>query len=79
MAGLLVLLAYALFYKHDSVFIFSFAFNWIPYVRNLVIHYRHQKAQRPCPGCGLLSPPAAFCAHCGAKLNEAPSPAVQPR
>jgi lipid-A-disaccharide synthase-like uncharacterized protein len=80
LTGSFLLFAYALFYKHDSVFIFSFAFTWIPYIRNLMIHHRHEKAQRQCPGCGLLSPPAAaYCAHCGAKLNEAPSSAGQAR
>jgi lipid-A-disaccharide synthase-like uncharacterized protein len=67
--GSLLLLAYALFYKRDSVFIFAYAFTWIPYIRNLIIHHRHEKSQRPCAQCGLLSPPAAsFCSRCGAKL-----------
>ena len=72
LAGALLLFAYALFYKHDLVFIFSYAFTWIPYIRNLIIHHRHEKAQRRCPECGLLSPPAAgYCSRCGAKLAEA--------
>jgi lipid-A-disaccharide synthase-like uncharacterized protein len=75
-AGSLVLFAYALFYKHDSVFIFSFAFTWIPYIRNLIIHHRHEKARQPCAECGLLSPPSAgFCSQCGAKLSETGLPA----
>src|SRR5262250_121483 len=38
LAGSLLLLSYALFYQRDSVFIFAYAFTWIPYIRNLVIH-----------------------------------------
>jgi lipid-A-disaccharide synthase-like uncharacterized protein len=70
-AGSLVLLAYAIFDHRGSVIIFSYAFTWIPYVRNLIIHHRHEKAQRPCAECGLLCPPsAAFCSRCGAKLTD---------
>ena len=69
-AGSLLVFTYAL-YKHDSVFIFAYAFTWIPYVRNLIIHYRHEKAQRVCPECGQLSgPKAEYCSRCGSKLNE---------
>jgi lipid-A-disaccharide synthase-like uncharacterized protein len=69
--GSLLLLAYALFYKRDSVFIFAYAFTWIPYIRNLIIHYRHEKARRLCPECGLLSAPSAsYCSQCGAKLTD---------
>src|ERR1044071_1450370 len=39
--GSLLLLSYALGHQRDSVFIFAYAFTWIPYIRNLVIHYRH--------------------------------------
>jgi lipid-A-disaccharide synthase-like uncharacterized protein len=67
--GSFLLLCYALFYKRDSVFIFAYAFTWIPYIRNLVIHQRHQDAHLSCPGCKADSPPSAnFCARCGAKL-----------
>jgi lipid-A-disaccharide synthase-like uncharacterized protein len=69
LAGSILLLFYALFYKKDSVFIFAYAFTWIPYIRNLVIHQRHKKAQQVCPDCGLKSPPAAnFCSACGTRL-----------
>jgi lipid-A-disaccharide synthase-like uncharacterized protein len=68
LVGALTLLCYAIHDKH-SVWIFAYAFTWIPYIRNLVIHYRHQRAQRTCPDCGVLSPPSAnFCAGCGARL-----------
>jgi lipid-A-disaccharide synthase-like uncharacterized protein len=71
LAGSLLLLAYAIFYKRDSVFIFAYAFTWIPYIRNLIIHHRHEKARRPCPECGLLAaPPASYCSQCGAKLTD---------
>jgi lipid-A-disaccharide synthase-like uncharacterized protein len=78
--GSLLLLGYALFYKHSPVFIFAYAFSWIPYARNLVIHHRHENAQRPCAECGLLSPPAAaFCSRCGASLVKAqPAPPPSP-
>src|SRR3954468_24747675 len=33
----------------NSVFIFAYAFPWIPYIRNLVIHRRHKKAHVSCP------------------------------
>jgi lipid-A-disaccharide synthase-like uncharacterized protein len=76
--GSLLLLAYAIFYKRDSVFIFAYAFTWIPYIRNLIIHHRHEKARRPCPECGVLSAPSAsYCSQCGAKLSETGTPAHQ--
>jgi lipid-A-disaccharide synthase-like uncharacterized protein len=73
-AGSLILLAYAVFYKRDSVFIFAYAFTWIPYIRNLIIHRRHEKARRACPACGHVAEPSAnYCSRCGAAL--APKPA----
>jgi lipid-A-disaccharide synthase-like uncharacterized protein len=78
LVGSLVLLAYSLFYKHDSVFIFSFAFSWFPYVRNLIIHYRHAQLKLDCPGCGAVCPPKSnFCFACGTRLlkkEPAPNP-----
>jgi len=62
LVGSFLLLCYALFGKHDSVFIF-------PYIRNLVIHHRHKKAHLSCPTCGFDSPPGVnYCAQCGARL-----------
>jgi lipid-A-disaccharide synthase-like uncharacterized protein len=70
LAGSLLLLSYALFYQRDSVFIFAYAFTWIPYIRNLVIHYRHTAAHLECPGCGQSGPPHSnFCFDCGAPLG----------
>jgi lipid-A-disaccharide synthase-like uncharacterized protein len=73
LAGSLLLLAYAVFYKRDAVFIFAYAFAWIPYVRNLIIHRRHAQAHLDCPGCGTLCPPqASYCFACGARLPAKP-------
>jgi len=68
LTGSLLLLIYSL-RQQDSVFIFAYLFTWIPYTRNLIIHYRHQNAHIHCPGCGKSCPPRSnFCPHCGAKL-----------
>jgi lipid-A-disaccharide synthase-like uncharacterized protein len=69
LAGSLVILAYAVFSQRDSVFILSFAFNWIVYIRNLIIHKRHAQAHLICPDCGKACPPESnFCPECGARL-----------
>ena len=69
LTGSLLLLIYSL-RKRDSVFIFAYAFTWIPYIRNLIIHRRHECARLACPACGVDSSPSAnFCARCGAKLT----------
>ncbi len=73
LAGSLLLLSYAIFHEHDSVFIFAYAFTWIPYIRNLLIHRRHELSQLACPSCRCKSPATAgFCSQCGAKLNKNP-------
>lgn len=70
LAGSLLLLAYALFYQHDSVFIFAYAFTWIPYIRNLVIHAHHKRAHLDCPACAKICPPNSnYCFSCGANLK----------
>ena len=75
LAGSLLLLSYALFYQHDSVFIFAYAFTWIPYIRNLIIHHRHRNAHLDCAACGKMCPPHSnFCFACGTRL--APAEAV---
>ena len=69
LAGSLLLLLYAIFYDKHHVIIFAYAFAWIPYTRNLIIHYRHEKAHADCMGCGKrVSPQSNFCPHCGTKL-----------
>ena len=71
LTGSLLLLVYSL-RQRDSVFIFAYAFTWIPYIRNLIIHRRHEEAHLACPGCGTSCPPQAnFCAACGASLGVA--------
>lgn len=69
--GSWMLLLYALFYRKDSVFVLANAFNWIPYVRNLMIHKRHQRELQICPSCEHSAASAAnFCSHCGLKFEE---------
>jgi lipid-A-disaccharide synthase-like uncharacterized protein len=81
LAGSLMLLSYALFSqakpeKRNWVFVFSYAFTWIPYVRNLIIHHRHANAQLTCPDCGAVCPPKSnFCFACGGRLVAAQSDA----
>lgn len=69
--GSLLLLAYALFNSHkDSVFIFAYAFTWIPYIRNLIIHQRHKQAHKECRACRAVCPPQSkFCFACGQALE----------
>src|SRR5271154_2403817 len=50
LTGSVTLLTYSL-HQQDSVFIFAYAFTWIPYIRNLVIQNRHEAAQLDCPDC----------------------------
>ena len=72
LSGSLLLLAYGIT-RRDSVFIFAYAFTWIPYIRNLMIAHRHKKAFQTCVDCGDESPPSArFCPACGMKLNGKP-------
>jgi lipid-A-disaccharide synthase-like uncharacterized protein len=72
LAGSFLLLAYALFYDKHYVVIFAYAFTWIPYIRNLIIHRRHREAHLTCPDCGrLCSPESNFCSFCGTRLAGA--------
>ncbi len=66
LAGSMLLFSYALFYQRDSVFIFAYAFTWIPYIRNLIIHKRQHQNSGPCGNCGHLPPAGArYCPSCG--------------
>ena len=68
LVGSVTLLAYSL-HQQDSVFIFAYAFTWIPYIRNLMIHRRNKAASTICASCGQKNPPQAnFCPNCGGKL-----------
>ena len=69
LTGSLLLLIYSVRQK-DSVFIFAYAFTWIPYIRNLIIHRRHKEAHLDCQGCGSVCPPQSnYCFACGARLS----------
>jgi hypothetical protein len=64
------LLIYGVFYLKDSVVIFAYAFTWIPYIRNIVIHYRNKAAQKVCGACQTSAlPHAEFCYKCGTSLK----------
>jgi lipid-A-disaccharide synthase-like uncharacterized protein len=74
LVGSLLLLSYGL-YRRDSVFIFAYAFTWIPYIRNLMIAHRQMKLQQVCMDCrGECPASALFCPGCGIKLDRKPAP-----
>ena len=65
------LLTYALG-KRDWVIVVSNAFNWIPSLRNLLIHRSQQRKRVICPSCGQSHPPSAkFCMACAMQLGSA--------
>jgi lipid-A-disaccharide synthase-like uncharacterized protein len=67
--GSLLMLVFAAGYDKHWVVIFSYAFTWIPYIRNLIIHRRNKAAMAACV-CGQKNPPHAnFCSQCGVKLK----------
>ena len=67
--GSLTFLCYSI-HLADSVLIFAYAFTWIPYIRNLMIHRRNKAAMSVCSGCGKKNPPQAnYCPHCGVKVS----------
>ncbi len=71
LVGSILLLLYALFYRKDSVFIFAYAFTWIPYIRNLIIQTRSSSVEGKCQSCGAwFSGDANFCSACGVRLNR---------
>jgi lipid-A-disaccharide synthase-like uncharacterized protein len=72
LVGSLLLLAYALLMeKRNWVFIIAYAFSWIPYLRNIIIHNRNADAQLTCAQCKTLCPPhSTYCFACGARLEK---------
>src|SRR5213593_999488 len=69
LTGSVLLLIYSL-HQRDSVFIFSYAFTWIPYIRNLIIHRRHVAAHLTCSQCAKICPPLSnYCFSCGARID----------
>ena len=67
--GSVTLLCYSL-HQRDSVFIFAYAFTWIPYIRSLMIHRQNKAARIACAGCGQKNPPQSnYCPNCGKKTN----------
>ena len=76
LVGSLLLLAFAI-YQKQSVFIFAYAFTWIPYIRNLIISYRAKEALCRCPNCAhTCGPRDLFCAQCGRVIPNAAEPAI---
>src|SRR5262249_17531965 len=72
--GSLCLLSYGV-HQRDSVFIFAYAFTWIPYIRNLVISRRVKTAEQQCASCDTPSRlPVRFCPVGGFKLPDPASP-----
>lgn len=70
--GSLLLLLFGVFYDKHYVVIFGYAFSWIPYIRNLIIHYRHKEAHLDCPNCRKsCAPDSKFCSQCGTRLAPA--------
>ena len=71
LTGSLLLFSYAAFYQRDSVFIFAYAFTWIPYIRNLARHPRAVAGAARCGACQESLPNAArFCPACGERIGE---------
>jgi lipid-A-disaccharide synthase-like uncharacterized protein len=70
LSGSLLMCAYAVGYNRDSVIIFAYAFTWIPYVRNLMIHRRYLQSFQDCPACSSVCQPGSrFCSACGQILT----------
>ncbi len=75
LVGSLLLLAFAI-KQQQSVFIFAYAFTWIPYIRNLVISYRAKGALCRCENCdSTCGPRDIFCSQCGRLIGNSREPA----
>jgi lipid-A-disaccharide synthase-like uncharacterized protein len=71
LGGSFCLFTYGL-HQRDSVFIFAYAFTWIPYVRNLVLNHRTRSRRPACSHCHVTSEAGSrFCQACGYSLNIA--------
>ncbi len=71
LGGSSLVLAYAI-HKLDGVFIMGQAISWVPYVRNLRIHYRQQATVRTCPSCSTVAVKGArYCHSCGQPMPGA--------
>jgi lipid-A-disaccharide synthase-like uncharacterized protein len=69
LSGSLLLLAYSIFHKRDSVLIAAYGFSWIPYLRNLYLHRRSTPPRQACPACRAPTDPGdRFCSGCGVRL-----------
>lgn len=70
LTGSLLFLIYSIHSK-SPVFVLAYAFTWLPYLRNLAIHRRHQDLHTQCVACKTLCPPTSnFCAHCGVPVKQ---------
>lgn len=70
LVGSLLLLIYGI-HQQDSVFIFAYAFTWIPYIRNILIHHKNQSLKKSCAHCGEdVVACGRFCHHCGVELSK---------
>jgi lipid-A-disaccharide synthase-like uncharacterized protein len=66
LGGALLLLSYAALYQRDSVFVAAYAFSWIPYLRNLLIHHRTERDRPRCASCASMGTVGdRYCARCG--------------
>jgi lipid-A-disaccharide synthase-like uncharacterized protein len=75
--GSILLLIYGV-WKRDSVFVFAYAFTWIPYMRNLIIHARNKAKRKTCE-CGCEARlQAKFCDRCGIELPTTDPSATRP-
>jgi len=64
-----LMLVYAVHLRKPAL-ICGYLFNWIPYIRSLVIHGRMKRAEVRCTSCQAYSPGTArFCAACGARVE----------
>src|SRR2546426_4669506 len=61
-------------FPYTTLFRSAYAFTWIPYIRNLIIHRRHTGAHLSCPACGVDSPSSAHYCRSEEHTSELQSP-----